>query len=335
MYQEMNEKKEDIDKWFAENYSEEHRINNVDPHFKGFGDKEYMYRDFYMKEEEEKKRAYENIQAEYNENIEREEKFKEEQRKQQREQARQAEERNRLAKFTELNESISTKIKVLNADLKSSELCLQLEIGETEELIESSASDSELISPKSTFLCLLDESRTCLSSIKYIYIPDENIVSIHSHTREAARNKKYNLLLRAIIILSMETFVIDNPGLRIKSTSINPISLYTLIKHFHFRCSEDDPDKQEIESLEEITPALLQKYEIKSVYLEITDEALGNAREMITRLTGEIVSACKGTGKGGKVFRKKYSKTCKKTRKRKAKGKKTKKCKKQKSYYRR
>jgi hypothetical protein len=321
MFQEMDEKeKAKIDKWFAENYSEEHRMNNLDPHFKGFGDKEYMYREFYMKGEEEKKRAREIEQAEYYENIEREEKIKEEQRKQQREHSRQAEERNRVAKFTELNESISTKIRVLNAEPKFSKLCLQLEIGEPKDLIASSANNPDLISQD--YLCLLDESRTCLSYIKYIYIPDENILSIHSYTIEAARNKKYNLLLRAIFILSMETFGRNNSGFRIKSTSINSISLYTLLKYFHFKLSQDDPDKQEMESLEEITPALLQNYGIKSVYLEITDEALGNVREMITRLTGEIVSACKGTGKGGKVFRKKCSHKYRKTKK--TKGKKTK-----------
>jgi len=324
MYEEISEaEKAEIDKFFAENYTEDHRKNTLDPHFALFNAAEYIHRAAFKKNKEEKNRAREIAIIEYRKNAE-----------QQMEQTRQPraedEERNRLAKLAELNESILEKITELNDKFRTTNLCLELKIDETTGYIEFSTNNPELRYPTSRVLCLIDtQSKSCLSSIEYNYLYKMNVMFIDSETREDQQKKKYNLLLRAVIFLSTERFVNNNPGFRAASIPINPISLYILIKYFRFRFRDGNPKQQEIDSLEEITLKSLEKYRFNqdAVYLVITDEALDNARKIIDELldTGKIASVCIPT-EGGRVFRKKRS-----HRYRKPKGQKTKNKKKQKS----
>jgi len=224
-----------------------------------------------------------------------------------------------LAKRDELNASILEKISELNEEFRGRNLCLELKIIKKQDLPDFSQDKS---GDKSELLCLIDsQTNSYLSYIKYSHsLPYLNMVYIDSFTQEPERGKGYNLLLRAIIILGMETFVKkrENQGLRIKSIAKNVVSIYTLIKYFGFTFQGIDPS-------EEITIESLKKYEHSNGYLVITDEALDNARAIISRLleSGKIVSICMPPeGKGGKVFRKKCSHKYRKTKK--TKGKKTK-----------
>lgn len=81
--------------------------------------------------------------------------------------------------------------------------------------------------PGTLVLCLNNPKRNCISSIELLPKDGSNY-ELNSFTLNSYKNKKYNKLLRAACIL----IVSHLGGSVISSVATNPVSAYTMIKHF-------------------------------------------------------------------------------------------------------
>lgn len=82
---------------------------------------------------------------------------------------------------------------------------------------------------KKVILCL-NNSEGCISSIVLDINEKDRSVEISSNTDKIYENKKYNKLLRAVIIMLVHSLNIDIDY--IISNAVNPISAYLLVKYF-------------------------------------------------------------------------------------------------------
>jgi hypothetical protein len=89
-------------------------------------------------------------------------------------------------------------------------------------------------------LCKPAPSKKCISTIELIISPTGE-VSINSKTDTTEEGKKYNKMLRAV--LSAVAGKIPDVS-HIKSTAINPISAWLLLKYSNAEIKEDDPFKE-------------------------------------------------------------------------------------------
>jgi hypothetical protein len=86
------------------------------------------------------------------------------------------------------------------------------------------------LDPNYLLLCLFNKDKGCISSIELlIKIAYFNSYSISSKTNSNFENKKYNKLLRCIIILLMPLLGLDH----LNSFAINPISAWLLITYYN------------------------------------------------------------------------------------------------------
>ena len=97
-------------------------------------------------------------------------------------------------------------------------------------LLRDSADPSYLV------LCLY-EGKHCISSITIIYKSNEEL-DLASYTNKKNENKKYNILLRSVLIIISK--LLSSDFLRIKTYALNLTSAYIFIKHFGAILDEDD-----------------------------------------------------------------------------------------------
>lgn len=105
-----------------------------------------------------------------------------------------------------------------------------------------------------TLLLCLFNGNNCISSLE-LNINTPNDISISSRTNKLYENRKYNKLLRAIIIIIAK--LIDTAIQRINSEAINPVSAYLMLHSFNAIY------------INRVTKKILNKY---STYEEIEDE---------------------------------------------------------------
>ena len=89
-------------------------------------------------------------------------------------------------------------------------------------------------------LCLLHNGK-CISSISCKINPQDNAIEISSKTNKEYEGKKYNLFLRCAIVLII-THLMYGDGTyfeKIISRAVNPISIYSMIKHFEATTSNE------------------------------------------------------------------------------------------------
>ena len=89
-------------------------------------------------------------------------------------------------------------------------------------------------------LCLLHNGK-CISSISCKINPEDNAIEISSKTNKEYEGKKYNLFLRCAIVLII-THLMYGDGTyfeKIISRAVNPISIYSMIKHFEATTSNE------------------------------------------------------------------------------------------------
>lgn len=82
------------------------------------------------------------------------------------------------------------------------------------------------------YVCLMKDD-VCISSIALSYGFATSSMEISSETKEDMQGKKYNKLLRFVAFLVCPMLTCNGKKIiAITSTPINPISAYTLLKHF-------------------------------------------------------------------------------------------------------
>ena len=89
-------------------------------------------------------------------------------------------------------------------------------------------------------LCLLHNGK-CISSISCKINAEDNAIEISSKTNKEYEGKKYNLFLRCAIVLII-THLMYGDGTyfeKIISRAVNPISIYSMIKHFEATTSNE------------------------------------------------------------------------------------------------
>lgn len=115
-----------------------------------------------------------------------------------------------------------------------------------------------------TLILALCSDERCVSSIELLMQHDGEI-SINSKTDEDQEGKKYNKLLRAV--LSMAAHKI--PGIRFfRSTAINPVSAWLLLRYSNARIEEDDPFAEFL-SGQRPTKELIQEYYARDANVQI------------------------------------------------------------------
>ena len=162
--------------------------------------------------------------------------------------------------------------------------------------------------PYSLVLCLYNGEFHCLSSIT-IEINGEEL-SIDSRTNQYYEARKYNILLRSIIILISEYLSKDIKY--IKSFALNPSSAYILMQHFGGKLLEHDirnreflrlseekgmplykPDTDYKELFKLYKDKLFDRYFMLTIAVELNEENKQKAYEKFQDLlVGEIKISC-------------------------------------------
>jgi hypothetical protein len=85
------------------------------------------------------------------------------------------------------------------------------------------------------FIICLNYLRQCISSISCKINPEEHYVEFSSKTQSMYESRKYNVLLRSVLILLCPYITYNNrePINRIISRAINPASIYLMAKYFY------------------------------------------------------------------------------------------------------
>jgi len=141
---------------------------------------------------------------------------------------------NAKAELSKLNELLKAKCKGLRLEL---DYAYNMGCPMT-----SIVSEIETITPTTLILCLFN-SIECISSI-IISIEDENIMVINSSTKDEFEGKKYNKLLRCVIILI--AFDISDQITTLRSNATNLVSAYLMITSFDaiILDAEEAPENQ-------------------------------------------------------------------------------------------
>lgn len=149
-----------------------------------------------------------------------------------------------------------------------------------------------------TTLCLYDDD-DCVSSILISQINDDTI-EINSDTHLDKSNKKYNKLLRSVVIICLPLIKCNKYNIRVLySIAANPISAWLLIGYydivtppkfnrFFIRNMSDD----KTESVTQITQRMINSYIVLRrrlpLRLVLTQNNLALAKEMFDKLTSDI-----------------------------------------------
>tara|TARA_B110000208_G_C11698755_1_gene405057 strand:+ start:118 stop:1200 length:1083 start_codon:yes stop_codon:yes gene_type:complete len=134
----------------------------------------------------------------------------------------------------------SIKDKLVDLNIKLEKKCpkLKLEFNKLNDLTDETII-SEINSDDEYSLCLFKESK-CLSIISFKYEPFEEGYVINSNTDKHEYQKKYNKLLRAVLII-ISNLIKGCGGIRIRiiSLAINSISAYTLTSSYDYKFDEE------------------------------------------------------------------------------------------------
>jgi len=192
-------------------------------------------------------------------------------------------------------EEAQKKIKELNRDLKG----LQLHL----DYLYNYKGDITLYSKKSNnindlILCLYKDNK-CVSSIEIIL--DYKYISINTRTCEECQGKKYNKLLRAVVIIIAK--LLNPKNKYIRSEAINPISAYLSLHHFNgilpidenerFFKYYDSMSNSQSNSKPKITLKMLKEYEDSEdfellLHDPLTDKDILNAENKFKDTIEEI-----------------------------------------------
>ena len=211
-------------------------------------------------------------------------------------------------------------INSLNAQLNTKPGCesFRINIDYVFNLKEPSKITSYLEGNPYTLLLCLFINNMCVSSLTIKFdLMDARKMMIDSRTDTRYEGRKFNKLLRAVIIFIAKA--LDERKLFISSEAINPISALLMIKSFNAICKNGSGEilLDKMASFEDITSAI-ETQPNKSVLLtvDLNDINIQNAIEVFTRTISEINCAPIASAGG----RRKIKRTIKKrTSKRKGK----------------
>ena len=196
------------------------------------------------------------------------------------------------AKYTEAHK----KIEELNRDLKNIRLHLDYLYNYKGDItIYSSKNINNLI------LCLYKENK-CVSSIEIIV--RHKYISINTRTCKECQSKKYNKLLRAVIIIIAK--LLNPKNKYIESDAINPISAYLSLHHFNGILPIDENETffeylkntnaHNAKNMSKITLKMLKEYEELEdfdllIHDPLTDRDILNAENKFKDTIKEINSS--------------------------------------------
>ena len=150
-------------------------------------------------------------------------------------------------------------------------------------------------------MCLYN-GNNCISSIELTY-EGNGMMAIDSKTREINRGKKYNKLLRSVIIIVSSLIIChENKIIKIGSRAVNPISAWLLINYFNTTYESDRPKKLEtyLETHSPITDrkSLNEFYEMHkscdlNITVELNAENIRKANELFDNLTSNNPNSIK------------------------------------------
>ena len=155
------------------------------------------------------------------------------------------------------------------------------------------------LEPTTLLLCIYRGEKNCVSSLVLDY--KEGEIEISSKTRDNYLKMKLNKLLRSVIII-LSKIIFGEDATSVTSLAINPISAYTMIKHFNAEIIESDEDIKHfnaeiIESDEDsgvsnVTPenikkAILEKKEVSVLLsVKLTQENIKKATDVFNNIIG-------------------------------------------------
>ena len=149
-------------------------------------------------------------------------------------------------------------------------------------------------------LCLYYEGN-CVSSIKLNFVFDEKTeIVIESKTHDSYQRKKYNTILRVVLLLLAEYIVCKDDGDApkvVQSLAINPISAWVLLNNFDVIIEGSSPvsfeeyrELTEAPSLKELIFGFYKKYDAEadlSLQIPLNHKNIAKALEMFKTLTHE------------------------------------------------
>jgi len=195
--------------------------------------------------------------------------------------------------LTKINENLNE----LNEKLKLKCSNLELKIGNYYDLpgdIESIYSD--IHGPGDELVLCLYLNDNCISNITLVYL-DNNIMEINSKTREDYGGKKYNKLLRSVVVIIASLIICHKTKIKyIRSHALNPISSWLLISNFYATYESFPPNKYY--TFKDNNPGLSQKELIFSAYdnnislnitVELNDVNIKKAHELFDKLVSESI----------------------------------------------
>jgi hypothetical protein len=129
-------------------------------------------------------------------------------------------------------------------------------------------------------LLCLNKSGMCISSIEIYPMPYEDFININSRTATSEEGKKYNKLLRTVLVLIAGSI---RGVRRIHSIAVNPISAWLLINNYQVDINRDTHNAEFLAFLEEnhsaspISISILGEYyathsqPMVSIYVPLTE----------------------------------------------------------------
>jgi hypothetical protein len=148
-------------------------------------------------------------------------------------------------------------------------------------------------------LCLYSNT-DCVSSIGITYTAD-NTIEINSETVSEFQNKKYNTLLRAVIIMISPHIICNSYNIEIiTSTAISPISAWLLIKNYDVilgkKFMKYYNDMKDIKDMKDIINTYIDNKGKKwrnsiKIQLILSDANIQKATDIFTLLTSEHVNS--------------------------------------------
>ena len=197
---------------------------------------------------------------------------------------------------------IESKIKELNNKLENicSELYLQID---NREVLNGTIPRFSYNSKEALLLCLYNKSiGHCVSSIELKY-EGNGEMSIDSKTHKSYTGKKYNKLLRSVIIIISSLIICHENKIKIiSSEAINPISAWLLIGYFDTTYKSDPPelfneyerkiDSTSPKSLKDKLFGFYNKYNNDGLLIkvELNDKNIKKANDLFNNLTSRNIN---------------------------------------------
>lgn len=137
--------------------------------------------------------------------------------------------------------------------------------------------------PDSLLLCLFNRNN-CVSSLT-IHRDRVNSISIDSMTHPIYEGRKFNKLLRAVLIIIAKS--LDENIQFITSDAVNPISASLMINSFNAIPKNINDERREISNFKDIEDEI-KKYDLLFSEVELTDANIQNAERVFDKTVDEI-----------------------------------------------